>query len=74
MPLHVNLLDQNDEPRSLCWGGWHLTVLTEAMIEGTGEWIGYPDSYTFEKEHRFEDPADGEQLTIMPGETVTFSR
>lgn len=68
------------------WGGWHILVLFDAMVEegmptkdpGDGNYLymGFPNNcqYTFKEFHEYTDETDGEILTILPGDIYHASR
>ena len=76
MAMMTQIVDAGEtEPRKLPhgWGAWHLTVLNEALKrEGADLKQAFDPGYVFTQEHRFEDPEDGERITLHVGDTFRW--
>lgn len=76
MAMLTQIIDgDTDEVRSLPhgWGWWHVDSLTKAVKAEGGEFKqAFSPGWTFTTAHRFVDPADGEVLQIMPGDTFRW--
>jgi hypothetical protein len=70
MPLRTAIV-RDGQPLPLRFGGWHLQCMLDVVeIEtGTKNPLGALP-YTATAEHTFTDPADGEVLTIKPGDRL----
>lgn len=66
---------RGDAPRSLRWGRWHLDCFEDAYLaeHPAGDWKDlFSPGYTYTQFHEYTDPADGEILSIYPGDTFSW--
>ena len=78
MALRTQII-RNDEPMSLNWGIWHVSVMMEAaQIEEELPWQHTTLATTGRQElnahHSFIDESDGEVLNLKPGDVLTMYR
>lgn len=76
MPLHIQLLDLDDNPLTLTWDWFTKCAVEKAMENELGEWpVPRPSEYTYEKDHSYIDSGDTERtIEIKAGQTVRFWR